>query len=176
MEYIDSQVDINDDDLSQSSIHIGQHIHAQFDAPMPIMRPDPPTSKINRRESERLPLSRQASDVSIHRLFDNLNRTTTELKGRDHVRRAMKTTDSRPNMELKNHKVLHEMLAKRSEQQATNRPISDFALNYGLADANGKQSKRQKSSEFMYVSFCLFTSRSHHRLFAVPTWLISWKA
>lgn len=118
MEYIDSQVDINDEDHSQS-IHIGQHIHAQFDIETP---------KFSKRMSE-----------------SSLNKTLTEFKGRDHVLRVMKTTN-KPVMEFKNPKLIQEMLAKRQE---IHRPLSDFALKYGLVDNNGRQSKSRQTSDIM---------------------------
>jgi hypothetical protein len=61
----------------------------------------------------------------------------------------MKTTTNKPVMDLKNHKFIQEMIAKRQEKQEVNRPISDFALNYGLIDNTGKKSKSRKTSELM---------------------------
>jgi len=118
MEYIDSQVDINDEEHSQS-IHIGQHIHAQFDIETP---------KFSKRLSE-----------------SSLNKTLTEFKGRDHVLRVMKTTN-KPVMEFKNPKLIQEMLAKR---QDVHKPLSDFALKYGLVDNNGRQSKSRQTSDII---------------------------
>ncbi|CAF4409121.1 unnamed protein product, partial [Adineta steineri] len=73
----------------------------------------------------------------------------TELRGRDHVLRAMKPINPKPIMEFKNHKLIQDMIAKRQEKQETNKPISDFALNYGLIDNNGKISKSRKTSDFI---------------------------
>ncbi len=154
MEYIDSQVDINDEEVNETNIHIGQHIHAQFDVSMSIIdetnnfesfiRPIP---KNNSKHSSNL--QRQMSDISLNRLINDTNKTTTELKGRDHVLRVMKTTNNKPIMEFKNHKFIQEMFAKRQEKQEVNKTISDFALKYGLIDNNGKKSKSRKTSELM---------------------------
>ncbi|CAF1615946.1 unnamed protein product, partial [Rotaria magnacalcarata] len=76
--------------------------------------------------------------------------TTTELKGRDHILRVMKTTANvKPIMDLKNRKFVQEMLAKRHEKQEVSRPISDFALKYGLVDHNGKKFKSRKTSDLV---------------------------
>ncbi|CAF1028429.1 unnamed protein product [Adineta ricciae] len=165
MEYMDDKVIINEDDQSQSNTRIGQHIHAPFDMSMsildetavdesvlePMNRPNPliSTKVKKQRDSERLQLSRRMSDISFSHFNDTLNKTTTEFKGRDHVLRVMKTTTSRPSMEPKNYKVVQEIIAKRHEKQTTNAPISEFALNYGLMDNNGKQSKSRQASEFV---------------------------
>jgi hypothetical protein len=160
MEYIDSEVDINDEEPSESTIHIGQHIHAQFDVSMSIIdeinsnestfesiiRPNP---KIKKRDSERLHLQRQMSDISLNRFISETSKTTTELKGRDHVLRVMKTNNNKPIIEFKNPKFIQEMFTKRQEKQETNKPISDFALKYGLIDNNGKKSKSRTTSETM---------------------------
>jgi hypothetical protein len=155
MEYIDNQVDINDEESSQTNIHIGQHIHAQFDVSMSItdepnsnefLRPIP---KMKKRDSERSYFQRQMSDITLNHLIHETNKTTTELKGRDHVLRVMKTTNNKPIMELKNHKFIQDMIAKRQEKQEVNKPISDFALKYGLIDNHGKKSKSRKTSELM---------------------------
>ncbi|UJR36699.1 hypothetical protein I4U23_029416 [Adineta vaga] len=163
MEYMDGDVDINDEDLSQSNVHIGQHIHAQFDISMPIIDETTPNEsiirsnllipKVKKRDSERIKLHRRMSDISLNRFPDHLNKTTTGFKGRDHVLRVMKTTTTtatnKPIMESKNPKLIQEMIAKRQEKQISNRPISDFALNYGLIDNNGKKSKSRTTSEFI---------------------------
>lgn len=160
MEYMDDKVVINEDDQSQSNTHIGQHIHAQFDMSIldetvadesvlePVNRPNPSiaTKVKKQRDSERLQLSRRMSDISFSGFNDTLNKTTTEFKGRDHVLRVMKTTTNRPSMEPKNYKAVQEIMGKR---QTTNAPISEFALNYGLMDNNGKQSKSRQASEFV---------------------------
>lgn len=155
MEYIDSQVDINEE-TSQKNLHIGQHIHAQFDLSLSVINetnPNPSISKMkNQRNSEQSFLQRQMSDISLNRLITETNKTTTELKGRDHVLRAMKTNNNnnnKPIMEFKNHKFIQEMIAKRQEKQEVDRPISDFALKYGLIDNAGKKSKSRKTSELM---------------------------
>jgi hypothetical protein len=163
MEYIDSQVDINDEEPNEKTVHIGQHIDVQFDVSMSII--DEPTfsestfeskmppisivSKMRRRDSERLHLARQMSDITINHLINELNKTTTELKGRDHILRVMKTANNKPVIEFKTHKFVQEMIAKRQEKQEVNKHISDFALNYGLIDNNGKKSKSRKTSEQM---------------------------
>jgi len=160
MEYIDNQVDIHDEEASGTNIHIGQHIHAQFDVSMSIIdeinsnespfesiiRPIP---KIKKRDSERLHLQRQMSDISLNRFISETSKTTTELKGRDHVLRVMKTNNNKPIIEFKNPKFIQEMITKRQEKQETNKPISDFALKYGLIDNNGKKSKSRTTSETM---------------------------
>jgi hypothetical protein len=152
--YIDSQVDINDVDTPESNIHIGQHIHAQFDVSMSLIDESDSTfessiPKIKTRDSEKSYLQRQMSDITLNRFVNETNKTTTEFKGRDHVLRVMKTTTNKPVMDLKNHKFIQEMIAKRQEKQEVNRPISDFALNYGLIDNTGKKSKSRKTSELM---------------------------
>jgi hypothetical protein len=160
MEYIDSQVDINDEEATQSNKHIGQHIHAQFDISMSIIDETnsndsiyetsiQPIPKIKKRDSERIHLPRQMSDITLNRLINDTNKTTTELKGRDHVLRVMKTPNNKPTIDIKNHKFIQEMIAKRHEKQEANRPISDFALKYGLVDNTGKKSKSRKTSELM---------------------------
>lgn len=151
MEYIDSQVDIIDEEPTN---HIGQHIHAEFDISMSIIDETdfnkPSIPQVKKRDSEqRLHLSRQMSDITLNRLINDTNKTTTELKGRDHVLRVMKTTNNKPIMDVKNHKLIQEMIAKRQEKQEVNRPISDFALKYGLVDNTGKKSKSRKTSELM---------------------------
>ena len=151
MEYIDSQVDINDEELTPNN-HIGQHIHAQFDISMSIIdETNSNIPKVKKRDSERLHLSRQMSDISLNSLFNDSTKTTTELKGRDHVLRVMKTTTTtnKPILDIKNNKLIQEMLAKRQEKQEVNKPISDFALKYGLVDNTGKKSKSRKTSELM---------------------------
>ncbi|CAF4342432.1 unnamed protein product [Rotaria socialis] len=176
MEYIDSQVDINDDEHSQTKPHIGQRIHAHIDVSMsfidekdPIesttderVQPRPIIPKIKRRDSDRSFLHRQASDISLNRFLNETSKpttttttTTTELKGRDHILRVMKTTvNAKPIMDLKNRKFVQEMLAKRHEKQEVSRPVSDFALKYGLVDHNGKKFKSRKTSD-------LFTDMEH---------------
>jgi len=161
MEYIDNQVDINDEETSGTNIHIGQHIHAQFDVSMSIIDETNtneskfesfirPISKIKKKDNEYSHMQRQMSDISLNRLINDTNKTTTtELKGRDHVLRVMKTTNNKPIMEFKNHKFIQEMIAKRQEKQEVNKPISDFALKYGLIDNTGKKSKSRKASELM---------------------------
>lgn len=160
MEYIDSQVDINDVQSPQASVHIGEHIHAQFDISMSIIDESPsssptfesfvrPTPKLKKRESERSLLHRQMSDITLNRLMSDTNKTTTEFKGRDHVLRVMKTANQKPVMELRNHKFVQEMIAKRQEKQQVERPISEFAFKYGLVDDNGKKFKSRKTSELM---------------------------
>jgi hypothetical protein len=159
MEYIDSQVDINDEETNEPNIHIGQQIHAQFDVSMSIIdernsnestfiRPIIPKI-IKKRDSEYSHLQRQMSDITLNRFINDTTKTTTELKGRDHVLRVMKTTNNKPTMEFKNHKFIQEMIAKRQEKQEVNKPISDFALKYGLIDNTGKKSKSRKTSEIM---------------------------
>ena len=152
-QYIDSQVDINDVESPEPNSRIGQHIHAQFDLSMSLINESDssirPASKWKKRDSEQSFLQRQMSDISLNRFGNETNKTTTEFKGRDHVRRVMKTTTNRPVMELKNHKLIQDMLAKRQEKQEVNRPISDFALKYGLIDSDGKKSKSRKTSELM---------------------------
>jgi hypothetical protein len=161
MEYIDSQVDINDEEANETNIHIGQHIHAQFDVSMSIIDETnnnestfesfiQPISKLTKKDSKYSSnLQRQMSDITLNRLINDTNKTTTELKGRDHVLRVMKTTNNKPIMEFKNHKFIQEMIAKRQEKQEVNRPISDFALKYGLIDNTGKKFKSRKTSELM---------------------------
>ncbi|CAF3397914.1 unnamed protein product [Rotaria sp. Silwood1] len=163
MEYIDSQVDIKDDEPNEANAHIGQHIHAQFDVSMPlideinsnestferILQPIPLIPKLKQRDSERSYLQRQMSDISLNRFMNDANKTTTELKGRDHIIRVMKTTNNKPVMDFKNHKFIQEMIAKRQEKQEANKPISDFALKYGLIDNNGKKSKSRKTSDLI---------------------------
>ncbi|CAF0855572.1 unnamed protein product [Rotaria sordida] len=164
MEYIDSQVDINDDEPNEKNTHIGQHIHAQFDVSMSfidetnlnestferILQPIPLIPKITKkRDSERSYLQRQISDISLNRFMNDTNKTTTELKGRDHIVRVMKTTNNKPVMDFKNHRFIQEMIAKRQEKQESNKPLSDFALKYGLIDNNGKKSKSRKTSELI---------------------------
>lgn len=143
MEYIDSQVDINDEDNSQNkTVHIGQHIHAQFD-----LETRPAAPKFSKRISEHSFLSRQMSDISLNRSINDPNKTLTEFKGRDHVLRVMKTTTTtKPVMEFKNPKLIQEILAKR---QDTNKPVSDFALKYGLIDNNGRKSKSRQTSDII---------------------------
>ncbi|CAF0732702.1 unnamed protein product [Adineta steineri] len=162
MEYIDNDVDINEEVPSQSNNHIGQHIHAQFDVSMSIIDetnlnesiferrttsviPKP----VKKKNNERLSLPRQMSDISLNQFISTTAKTTTELRGRDHVLRAMKPINPKPIMEFKNHKLIQDMIAKRQEKQETNKPISDFALNYGLIDNNGKISKSRKTSDFI---------------------------
>ncbi|CAF2099622.1 unnamed protein product [Rotaria magnacalcarata] len=170
MEYIDSQVDINDDEHSQTKPHIGQRIHAHIDVSMSFIdekdpsestagehvQPLPIIPKIKRRDSDRSFLHRQASDISLNRFLNETSKptttttTTTELKGRDHILRVMKTTANvKPIMDLKNRKFVQEMLAKRHEKQEVSRPISDFALKYGLVDHNGKKFKSRKTSDLV---------------------------
>ncbi|CAF4456804.1 unnamed protein product, partial [Adineta steineri] len=103
MEYIDNDVDINEEVPSQSKNHIGQHIHAQFDVSMSIIDetnlnesiferrttsviPKP----IKKKNNERLSLPRKMSDISLNQFISTTAKTTTELRGRDHVLRAMK--------------------------------------------------------------------------------------
>jgi hypothetical protein len=152
-QYIDNQVDINDVESPESNIHIGQHIHAQFDVSINSTSESSiqPISKMKKRDSEQSYLQRQMSDITLNHFANETNKTTTtELKGRDHVLRVMKTTNNnKPVIDLKNHKFIQEMIAKRQEKQEVNRPISDFALKYGLIDNNGKKSKSRKTSELM---------------------------
>jgi len=90
--------------------------------------PNESIPKIKKRDSEHTYLQRQMSDITLNRF----NKTTTELKGRDHVLRIMKTIN-KPIIEFKNPKLIQEMIAKQQEKQEVNKPISDFALKYGLS-------------------------------------------
>ena len=157
MEYIDNKVDINDVDSAEPNLHIGEHIHAQFDLSVSMIdgnRSEKNSSvrPLSKRVSERSFLSRQMSDMALNRLMNDTGKATTELKGRDHVRRVMKTTTTsnpKPIMDLKNHKFIQEMIAKRQEKQQINRPLNDFAQKYGLMDDQGKRSKNRITSELM---------------------------
>lgn len=155
MEYIDSQVDINDVDSPEPNIHIGERIHAQFDLSVSMIDQtemmNTSVRPISKRLSERSFLSRQMSDMTLNRLINETSKTTTELKGRDHILRMMKTTNQKPIMDLKNHKFIQEMFAKRQEQQI-NQPLADFAQKYGLIDDQSKRSKSRITSELMYIS------------------------
>ena len=162
MEYMDSQVEINDEELSQSpSVHIGQHIDAQFDLSISSIneRPPPPpseshfesfllsTAKLRKSDFDRSFLQRQRSDMSLNRLtIVDSTKTTTELKGRDHILRLMKANQPKPTMEVKNHRFVQEMIARRQEKEESTRSISDFALKYGLMDNEGKKTKSRKTS------------------------------
>lgn len=153
MEYIDSQVDINDEETSQKNSHIGQHIEARIDLSLSTIEEtsmNQSVSKVKKsRNSEQSFLSRQMSDITLNRFINETNKTTTGFKGRDHVLRLMKTTTNKPIIDLKNHKFIQDMINKRQEKQEVNRPISDFAFTYGLIDGTGKKSKSRKTSEFM---------------------------
>lgn len=166
MEYIDSQVDINDDEHSQTKSHVGQQINAKIDLSMSLMdelnsidspfadsvQPLPVIPKAKKRDSDRSFLQRQTSDTSFNRSINEANKATTELKGRDHILRIMKTTtvtNSKSTIDLKKPKFIQEMLAKRHEKQEVSRPISDFAFNYGLVDPSGKKFKSRQSSDLM---------------------------
>jgi hypothetical protein len=62
----------------------------------------------------------------------------------------MKTTTSaiiNPTMEFKNRTFVQEMIAKRQEKRKANKPISNFALKYGLIDNTGQKSKSRNISE-----------------------------
>ena len=163
MEYMDSQVEINDEELSQNpSVHVGQHIDAQFDLSISSIseRPPPPseshlesfllsTAKLRKSDFDRSFLQRQRSDMSLNRLTIDPTKTTTELKGRDHILRLMKANQPKPSMEVKNHRFVQEMIARRQEKEESTRSISDFALKYGLMDNEGKKIKCRKTSENM---------------------------
>lgn len=162
MEYMDSQVEINDEELSQSpSVHIGQHIDAQFDLSISSVNDRPPpseyhfesfllsTAKLRKSDYDRSFLQRQRSDVSLSRLLIDPTKTTTELKGRDHILRLMKANQPKPTVEVKNHRFVQEMIARRQEKEESTRSISDFALKYGLMDNEGKKTKGRKTSENM---------------------------
>ena len=163
MEYIDSQVHINDKERNEAKNYLGQHIHAEFDVPMSaieksdskeykfesLMGSTPTYSKVNKREGQFVSLQRQTSDVTLNRHCNIPNKTITELKGRNQVLRIMKTANNKPIMEFKNSKFIQEMIAKRQERREIHKPISDFALKYGLIDKNGKKSKNSQPSEFM---------------------------
>ena len=152
MEYIDSQVDINDVESPEPNIHIGEHIHAQFDLSVSMINEtevmNTSVRPISKRVSERSFLSRQLSDMTM---INETSKTSTELKGRDHILRMMKTNNQKPMMDLKNHKFIQEMFAKRQEQEQINQPLADFAQKYGLIDEQGKRSKSRVTSEFMYI-------------------------
>ena len=161
MEYIDSQVDINDEELSQTtSVHVGQHIDAPFDFSISSIHERPTseshlesfllsTAKMRKSDFERSFLQRQRSEVSLNHSINESAKTTTELKGRDHILRLMKTNQPKPTMEVKSHRFVQEMIARRQEKQESTRSISDFALKYGLMDNEGKKIKSRKTSEHM---------------------------
>lgn len=152
MEYIDSQVDINDEESPGPNLHIGEHIHAQFDLSVSTLDQtelmNTSVRPLSKRLSERSFLSRKLSDMTLNRLMNDPSKTSTELKGRDHILRMMKTTNQKPMMDLKNHKFIQEIFAKQ--------PLEDFAQKYGLTDDQSKRSKSHGSSELMYrLSFVI---------------------
>ena len=161
MEYIDSQVDINDEDPAEANVHIGQRIEAAFDLPTSMIDEvqsgessvEPVTPSVSnlrkRTTSERFSFPRQMSDVSFSHATADLNKTTTELRGRDHILRLMKTNTSKPVMEIKGPKFVQEMIARRHEKHEASKPMVEFAMRYGLVDNNGKTSKSRKTSEPM---------------------------
>jgi hypothetical protein len=160
MEYIDSQVDIHDEEPSESSVHGGEHIDTQIDMNMytiderlscesPLESLTSTLIKPKKRDSERAHLSRHMSDTTLNRLFNDSMKTTTELKGRDHILRLMKTNRSKPIMESKNHLFVQTIMTQRQEKQETHRSISDFAAKYGLMDISGKKIRNRNTSEPM---------------------------
>lgn len=153
IEYIDSQVDINDVESSQSQSqnHLGERIdmstsminESTFESLFSTV------AKPKRRESERPSLPRQMSDTSLNRLIYDSSKTTTELKGRDHILRLMKANRPKPAVELKTHRVVQELIARRQGHHESTRAISDFALKYGSMDPIGKKTKNRNYSEQM---------------------------
>lgn len=157
MEYIDSQVDINDVESSQSqSQNQSQNlIGKQIDMSMSMINESDfesmfaTVAKPKKRESERPSLSRQMSDTSLNRFFSDSTKSTTELKGREHILRLMKTNRPKPTVELKTHRVVQEFIAQRQEQTETTRALADFAEKYGSIEPLGKKVKSRNYSEPM---------------------------
>ena len=104
---------------------------------------------LKRHDSEsRLTLQRRMSDINFNRLVKDSNKTT-ELKGRDHVARLLKPIRNKSTTDLKNHRVVQEMISKRQEKQEIKQSIAEFALKYGLTDNQGKKIKNRHTAEPM---------------------------
>jgi hypothetical protein len=140
MEYIDSQVDIHDEELPDQQLDVSLSIAIDTLFPS-VTRPQ-------KRES----LPRRMSDISLHRLFNDSTKSSTELKGREHVLRVMKTNVNKPmTVALKGPRLVQEMIARRQE---TTRSLSEFAVKYGLMDHQGKSVKSRETSNQMCVNHC----------------------